>query len=168
MANAIEAGRAFMRLYIDDNAFRRGLTNASRRLKAFGTSVASLGAQLLGVGSALASPLAVAVKFASDAEETFSKFNVVFGDSAEAVRAWGDELAGQIGRSKTEIAGFLASFQDLLVPIGVDPAKAEESSKLLVQLAADLASFNNMADADVVRDLQAALTGSGEVMKSTA
>ena len=38
-------------------------------------------------------------------------------------------------------------------------------SKQITALATDLASFNNLADDDVLRDLHAALTGSGEVMK---
>ncbi len=163
--SAIEAGRAFMRLSIDDKAFRRGLLNASRRLQLFGASVARIGGAFIGLGASLAAPLAFAVRSASDAQETFSKFDIVFGSNARAVREWGDTLAGQVGRSKTDIAGFLAGFQDLLVPIGIDPAVAEASSKQLTQLAIDLASFNNGTDANAVRDLQAALTGSSEVMK---
>jgi hypothetical protein len=94
-----------------------------------------------------------------------NKFNVVFGDQAGKVKLWGDEFANAVGRSKTEVASFLASNQDLLVPLGLDPAAAQQMSKDLLGLTYDLASFNNLADADVARDLQAALTGSGEVMK---
>ena len=164
-SRSIEAGRAFMRLYIDDNEFRRGLTSASRRLKSFGSTVAGIGARFTAFGLGLAAPLTAAVKAASDAQETFGKFDVVFGSSAAAAKKWGDELASQVGRSKTEVAGFLSGFQDLLVPIGIDPELAEESSKQLTKLAIDLASFNNKSDGDAVNDLQAALTGSSEVMK---
>ncbi|MEO1497819.1 MAG: hypothetical protein AAFV43_11780 [Planctomycetota bacterium] len=165
MANAVEAGRAFMRLTINDQAFRRGLDRAARRLTSFGTTVAKVGGAITGFGTALLSPLALVVRTAADAQETFSKFDTVFASNAAAVRAWGDNLAQQVGRSEADIAGFVAGFQDLLVPIGIDPAVAQESSKTLTQLAIDLASFNNQADSDSVRDLQAALTGSSEVMK---
>lgn len=164
-SRGVEAGRAFMRLSIDNKAFRRGLDNASKRLKAFGLGVTRVGGALVGFGAGLLAPLGLAIRQASDAQETFSKFDTVFGDQAKAAREWGDALAGQVGRSKTEVAGFLSGFQDLLVPIGIDPTAAEASSKALTQLAIDLASFNNKADSATVIDLQAALTGSSEVMK---
>ena len=59
----------------------------------------------------------------------------------------------------------MASFQDLFRPIGFDAGPAQQFSQELTQLAIDLASFNNETEPDVVEDLQAALTGSSEVMK---
>jgi len=164
-AQGIRAGRAFVELFVDDSKLVRGLRRAQRRIQAWGASVRSLGANLLKVGAVAATPLAFAVKAASDMEETMNKFNVVFGENADAVKTWGDNFAGEVGRSKRQIADFLAGSQDLLVPMGFEPGAAENMSKQLTMLAVDLASFNNMADADVLRDLHAALTGSGEVMK---
>lgn len=102
---------------------------------------------------------------ASRLEEVMNKFNVVFGDNAKGVARWGDTFATQIGRSKTDIKDYLAGTQDLLVPMGFTPGSAEAMSKQITRLTVDLASFNNLQDADVLRDIQAALTGSGEVMK---
>jgi len=102
---------------------------------------------------------------ASRLQETMNKFDVVFGDNAKSVAKWGDTFAAQIGRSKTDIKDYLAGTQDLLVPMGFTPGSAEAMSKQITRLAVDLASFNNLQDADVLRDIQAALTGSGEVMK---
>ena len=164
-ATGIRAGRAFVELFADDSKLVRGLRSAQRRLRAFGASVRAIGARLFAAGSLVAGPLSLAVNAASDMEETMNKFNVVFGDNADAMKAWGDEFAGQIGRSKKQIADFLAGTQDLLVPIGFEAGAAREMSKQLTGLAIDLASFNNMADSDVLRDLHAALTGSSEVMK---
>lgn len=98
-------------------------------------------------------------------QETMSKFNTVFGDSAAAVKQWSDEFADSVGRSKQQIASFLAGSQDLFVPLGFDASTAQDMSKQITQLAIDLASFNNLADEDALRDLHAALTGSSEVMK---
>jgi len=120
---------------------------------------------MFAAGALVAGPLSLAVQAASDMEETMNKFNVVFGNNAQAVKAWGDTFASQVGRSKNEVADFLSGTQDLLVPIGFAPGTAETMSKQLTRLAIDLASFNNKADADVIRDLHAALTGSSEVMK---
>jgi hypothetical protein len=164
-ARGIRAGRAYVELFADDSKLVRGLRRAQQKLRAFGQSITGIGAKLLGAGAAFATPFIAAIKAASAFEETMNKFNVVFGDAAGEVKKWGDGLAEQVGRSKRQIAGFLASSQDLLVPIGFDFGTATAASKQLAKLAIDLASFNNMADADVLRDLQAALTGSGEVMK---
>jgi len=106
-----------------------------------------------------------AIKKASDYQEVMSKFETVFGDRTSEVKAWGDEFANQVGRSKTQTAQFLAGAQDLFIPLGFEPGAAEQMSKTVTGLAVDLASFNNMADEDVMRDLQAAMTGSGETMK---
>ena len=164
-ASGIRAGRAFVELFADDSKLVRGLNAAKKRLQAFGSSVRAIGARMFAAGAVVAGPLSLAVKAASDMEETMNKFNVVFGNNADAMKAWGDQFAGQIGRSKKQIADFLAGTQDLLVPIGFEAGAAREMSQQLTGLAIDLASFNNMADADVLRDLHAALTGSGEVMK---
>lgn len=59
----------------------------------------------------------------------------------------------------------MAGSQDLFVPLGFDEGQATDMSKQITKLAVDLASFNNMQDKDTLRDLHAALTGSGEVMK---
>jgi len=167
MANAgsVRAGRAYVELFADDSRLVRGLRRAERTVQAWAASVRGLGMNLLKVGALAATPLALAVTAASDMEETMNKFNVVFGANAAAVKAWGDDFAGEVGRSQQQVADFLAGSQDLLVPMGFEQGAAEKMSKQLTSLAVDLASFNNRADADVLRDLHAALTGSGEVMK---
>lgn len=164
-AKGIRAGRAFVELFADDSRLVRGLRAAQRRLQRFGATVRKLGLRFLGVAAVAGAAFIPAIKAASALEETMNKFNVVFGENAEAVKAWGDEYGKQVGRSKRQIADFLASTQDLLVPLGFEPGEATRLSKEITRLSVDLASFNNMQDADTLRDLQAALTGSGEVMK---
>lgn len=164
-AGAIRAGRAYVEAFLDTTALEKGIGKARSKLDGFARQVGNLGKTFAIAGGAMIAPLVMAVSKASDLQETMNKFDVVFGDQAEAVKAWGDEYATQVGRSKKQIADFLGGTQDLLVPIGFDPAAAEEFSKQITGLAVDLASFNNMQDEDSLRDLHAALTGSGEVMK---
>lgn len=161
----IRAGRAFVELYANDDKLTRGLRTAQRKLRRFSAMVTSLGAKLSAVASLVAVPLGLTIKAASDMEETMNKFNVVFGNSSKAVKEWSDKFARDVGRSKQQVADFMAGSQDLFVPLGFEPGAATEMSKQITSLAVDLASFNNKADADVIRDLHAALTGSGEVMK---
>ena len=164
-AGGIRAGKAFVELLLRDTNYQKGMRKASERLKSFAAGANKISSRLFLIGGIITAPFIAAIKFAADAEETFSKFNVVFGANAAAMKAWSDDFAASVGRSKREIADFAASTQDLFVPLGFAAEAAEELSKQVTQLTVDLASFNNRADADVMRDLQAALTGSGEVMK---
>lgn len=163
--NAIRAGRAFVELFADDSQLEQGLRRVERRLRAFGKQATQIGRNVALIGGTVLTAFVPAIKLASDMEETMNKFNIVFGVNSKTVKQWSDEFAGDMGRSKKQIADFMASSQDLFVPLGFDAGEAEGLSKNITQLAVDLASFNNMQDEDVLRDLHAALTGSGEVMK---
>jgi len=160
----IMAGRSYVSLYVKQDALTRGLQNARANLNKFGSDVVSIGAKMTAAGSAMLAPIAASVSLASDFEESFSKFSVVFGESTKRVKEWSDTFATAVGRSKLQVVQFMASTQDLFVPIGFEPGAAEELSKQITTLSVDLASFNNMQDADTLRDLHAALTCSGEVM----
>jgi hypothetical protein len=161
----IRAGRAYVELALRDSEFVRGLSRAHQRLRDFGASATAIGSNMVKLAVLFSLPFLGAIKAASTLEETMNKFNVVFAGNAAAVKVWGDEFAAQVGRSKRQIAEFMGNSQDLFVPLGFDAASATELSKTITGLSIDLASFNNKADADVLRDLHAALTGSGEVMK---
>lgn len=164
-AAAIRAGRAFIEIGTDNNPLVKGLKHSTKLLNDYASRAASFGTKMIATGAALLSPWYMAIEAGSDMQETMNKFDVVFGDSTKAVKAWGDEYGGAVGRSKRQIADFMASNQDLLVPMGFEEDAATEMSKQITQLSVDLASFNNKQDTDTLNDLQAALTGSGEVMK---
>jgi len=105
------------------------------------------------------------VMLASDATEVDNKFNVVFKTVGTKLNPVLDDMAKTLGRSRNELKSFVANTGDLLKPLGYTEDAAAGMSTQIVQLGVDLASFNNKADADVINDLHAALTGSGEVMK---
>lgn len=104
-------------------------------------------------------------QLAAGAEETRSKFNTVFKDQAVSVAAWADEYADAVGRSSTDTLAFLATIQDTLVPLGFARDAAGDLSKQVIELAGDLASFNNLPTADVVRDIQSAIVGNTETLR---
>ena len=159
------AGKADYLLGLDKSKFDAGIKAARRRLKMIGQRAIGIGKSTAVAGVAIGSAFIPAIKSASDLQETLSKFETVFADRSDEVRAWGEEYAKTIGRSKKQTLEFLGNTQDLLVPLGFEPGAAEGFSKQVVSLTSDLASFNNKSDGDVFRDLQAAITGSGEVMK---
>lgn len=158
---AVKAGEAFVELGIRSN-IDKGLKKAQSTLKKTGRSISTIGASITGGATAL---LAVPVALGSQMQETMSKFNVVFGESAGEMEKWSKTTATALGTSEQAMAGMLSSAQDLLVPMGVVPDEAQNMSKAVSTLAVDLGSFNNMATDKVFDDLTAALTGSGEVMK---
>ncbi|MBR9802800.1 hypothetical protein GYB59_14425 [bacterium] len=165
-SKGIRSGRAYVELAANDDKLVAGLKRAQRRLQGFASMVTGIGAKMTAVAGVAAAPLAFAVKKATDMQEVMNKFNVVFGENSTEVKAWGDALGKQLGRSKKQMAEFLAESQDLLEPIGFNPGQALKMSKAMTQLAIDLASFNNESnDKDALDNLQSALTGSGEVMK---
>lgn len=166
MGRAIRAGAAYVELTVNDSKLQKGLKAAQARLMAFGSVTRSIGAAFASLGAGAAVGLFPAIQAASQMQDTMNKFRAVFGEQSDAVQQWADDFAKQIGRGKRQIRSFLAESQDLFVPLGFDRGAAAELSKTITGLAVDLASFNEgMADEDAIRDLKAALTGSGEVMK---
>jgi hypothetical protein len=105
------------------------------------------------------------IRAASDVEEMQSKFNVVFRETAGGVSEELAVMAEAMNRSRYDLMGYAATFQDTFVPLGFARDQAADMSVQLVQLAEDLASFNNLRTADVARDLQSALVGNTETVR---
>lgn len=151
-------------------AFEKGMKRSGRQLKGFqktaaATSVAlkSLAASFGLIGAGMAT--FKIVNLASEAEEIMSKFDTVFGRLNDQAREWTENFSKSIGRATSEVANSMATLQDTFVPLGFAREKAFELSKSLVQLATDVASFNNKADSDVLRDFTSALVGSQETVR---
>jgi len=109
------------------------------------------------------------VKAASDFAEIQSKFRVVFGTGAfgraEDIQRWAKSYGKAVGRAQTDLLGFLATLQDTFVPMGFSRNQAADLAKEMTKLAVDVASFNNAADVDVLRDFQSALVGNHETVR---
>lgn len=168
MAKNIKAGSAFVEIGIRNRiaagakAVQADLRKLGSKLRNHGTSLMKVGGMIAG---AVGAPLAVAIRAGSQMQETMGKFNTVFGESASEVQAFGVQTAAAMGVSEQSMMSMLSGMQDLLVPMGMLPDQATGISKTLSALAVDLGSFNNMNPDQVFGDLQAAMTGSGEVMK---
>ena len=105
------------------------------------------------------------ITLASDLEEMTSKFNVVFAGQEAIARRSTELLVEYYGVSTREARQYLASVQDLLVPMGTQSKLAADLSVEIVKLSADLGSFNNLPTAQVMGDIQSALVGNYETMK---
>jgi len=109
--------------------------------------------------------LAFFLKEASAAQETIQKFEAVFKEQSGAANEFVAGLASELGRSKTELKGFLSTLQDTFVPLGFARDEARQLSQSLTTLALDLAAFNDKADSEVLKDLQSALVGNTETVR---
>lgn len=106
------------------------------------------------------------VSIASEAEETAAKFDVVFGEFAASTRKWSEEFSEATGRARKDVQAWAAGIQDMLIPMGVMREEAAEMSMGLVELAVDVASFQNKLDADVLKSFLSALIGNTEAVRS--
>ena len=105
------------------------------------------------------------IQAASDLQEVSSKFSVVFAGQEATANAWAETLVDSYAMSTREAKQYLASVQDLLVPMGMQAEAAGKMSNEVVKLSADLGSFNNLPTAQVMDDIQSALVGNYETMK---
>lgn len=144
---------------------RRGLASMGRigltAGKALATGVA-VGAA--GVGVVVAREFGKAIDEASDLTESINKVNVVFGDSAGAIRSWAKQTDA-IGISNAAALEAAGTYGNLLRSIGLNEGASAEYSRTLVELAADLASFNNASPEEAIEALRSGLVGETEPLK---
>jgi hypothetical protein len=144
----------------------RELQRAGRSLERFGGRMNRVGRTLtLGLTVPILGAGAAALKTASDAEETQQKFDSVFKQMAGSVGEWAGEQATALGRSQTELKGYLARLQDTFVPLGFARRQAADYSKTLTALALDVAAFNNEADEETLRNFTSAIVGNHEAVR---
>lgn len=158
-----------VKLSLNDKQFQSNLRKSTRKLKQFGDGMASIGmsitrnftAPLLGLGS-------VAVKLASDFEETQSKFNTVFRDIRDDATETADNLEKNFGLSGQAALQLLGDTGDLLTGFGFTQEEALKLSNQVNELAVDLASFTNFSGGaeGASAALTKALLGERESIKS--
>lgn len=135
--------------------FDKAVTNGVKNLAKFG-AVAGVVAGVIGKQL---------IDAASDLEESQSKVNVVFGQSSKAVTDFASTAATSMGISKQAALEATGTYGNLLQAFGVAQPQAVEMSTTLVQLAGDLASFNNTSVEDAIQALRSGLSGETEPLK---
>ncbi|MCL2641854.1 MAG: hypothetical protein FWD53_13470 [Phycisphaerales bacterium] len=88
-SQGIKAGSAFIELLVNDKALVKGLRNASKKLKAFGDSVADLGKKLAMIGTAVAAPLVGFAKVFASGSKELQTLSQRTGISVEALSELG-------------------------------------------------------------------------------
>lgn len=110
MANVggIRAGRAYVELYADSSKLQRSLKAAESRLKSFGDSASSIGAQFMGLGVAASLPIAAAVRGFAAFDDQMRAVQAVSGSTAEEF-AMLTERAKELGRTTSFTAAEVAN-----------------------------------------------------------
>lgn len=117
-ARGIRAGRAYVELGIDDK-LAAGLKKASARLKAFGASVRTLGLKMMGVGTALAAPLAAGAKAFADFESQMAMVSTMLSNPDQFMGAFSKgvrEMSVRFGESTETLSKGLYDILSASVP----------------------------------------------------
>ncbi len=143
-----------------------GLDKLSRTTQDVGQKMVGFGAKMtLGVTAPLALLGKKAFDAASDLNESLSKVGVVFGENSQAVLDWSKTAATAMGISRQEALESAGTFGNLFSALGLSKDASLSMSEALVQLASDLASFNNASPEDVLLALRAGLVGEVEPLR---
>jgi hypothetical protein len=164
----------FATVGVHDRDLDVGLASAKSKMAG---AVASMKATAAGLATAFA-PLALAggalaavgalkegVFAASDLEETQSKVNVVFGQSAAVVAQFGDSMAQAFGSNKKEMLDAAAGFGLVGKAAGMTQAQAAKLAVSFGQLADDASSFYNVPLEEALGTLKSALVGESEPIR---
>ena len=116
-----------------------------------------------------------AIDSAAELEKQVQKTSAVFGPSADSIVKWSEDLAKSFGLSSGEALQAAGKFGNLFVNLGYSQKQAAGMSEQMTQLAADMASFNNVPVDETMAALQSGLSGAtrglkkyGVVIDSTA
>lgn len=120
--------------------------------------------QVLGA-AAIASPFIGLIKMASDAQENLNLLQLAFGENADDMVAWSNEVGPAIGRSRYTMRELAAEFGGLLQPMVGTGEELANMSKGLAQLAVDLSSARNVPENEALAALQSGLSGNIIAMK---
>lgn len=142
------------------NGLKAGLQSAGQALQGFGAKMS------LGVTAPLAGMGLMAVNAASDLSESLSKVDVVFDENAAAIEAWSQTAAQSFGISQQQALESAGTFGNLFDALGMGKDATAEMSTGLVQLASDLASFNNIDPTEALEKLRAGIVGETEPLRT--
>jgi hypothetical protein len=147
---------------VDDNVKKAsgGMSNFVGKLKQVG---AAMGATF--AATQVAAFAKESIMAASNMEESLSKVRVVFGEGAAEVEAFGKGAAQNLGISNQAALEAAGTYGNLFQAFGLGQGEAQKMSTNLVQLAADMASFNNTSIDQAITALRSGLSGETEPLK---
>lgn len=116
-------------------------------------------------GTAIGALVASSISSASNLAESVSKVGVVFGNNKQQIMDWASTSATAIGQSQQQALEAAGTFGNLFTALKIGGPAAATMSTSLVNLAGDLASFNNVSPQEALDALRSGLTGETEPLK---
>jgi hypothetical protein len=179
MASAIPP--ILVQLQADVSQLKAGLAQAEQAIKGVDDQVKVAGTgmnKFSGQMKSMAATIGVAfgaaqiVSFGKDAvmassnmAESLSKVQVVFGEGAAEVQRFGKSAAENLGISNQAALEAVGTYGNLFQAFGLGQGESQKMSTSLVQLASDMASFNNTSVDDAILALRSGLSGETEPLK---
>ncbi len=134
------------------------LTKATRM-----AGVGFAGLASVAVGAAVA--LKPMIDKAADVEESLSKNEVVFGDSARAVEEFASTSLRSFGVTRNAALEATGVIGTLGKAMGITEADSADMATTLVGLAGDMSSFNNASVEETLTAIQSGLRGEAEPLR---
>lgn len=105
------------------------------------------------------------IDLASGFNESLSKVQTIFGESAGEIEAWADTAADSIGLAEGAALDAAGTFGNLFDQLGFAKSATADMSTEMVNLAADFASFHNADITDVIDAQTAAFRGEYDALQ---
>lgn len=156
-----EAGQAISELGRVNNVMGQSMTRSEKMGAALRKAAipATIALTAIAVGSKKA------IDAASNLNEVVNKSEVVFGKSGKTVVEWSKGLAASFGLSSREALEAASQFGNMLVPMGYTRKEAAKMSTQMVELAGDMASFNNASPEETLAAIQSGIAGQSEPLR---
>lgn len=132
--SAIEAGRAYVRLYTDSSEYVKGLRGAEAKLKAFANNIGSLGARMTAFASMAALPIALSAKTFANFQDQMLAVKAAAGATADEFQRLYDQ-AKKLGATTSFTAAEVGAGQLGLAKAGFGPAEIEAAIPAVLNLA---------------------------------
>jgi hypothetical protein len=130
------------------------------RLVSYGAGAAGLA---LGVGFVAGAKKSI--EASSDLNESLNASNSIFEKNGKQIEKWSKGTADSFGLARTESLQGAASIGAMLKPMGFAVGEASNMSMKMVELAGDMASFNNQDPSEMLERIRSGLAGESEPLR---
>lgn len=166
---AAKVGTGYVTVEADLSPFNRRVARefgGDRRWRQLGrTAAAGLTAGLTAGAVGAGVVLKQSVDAAVDLGEELNKTNVIFGRRAKGILDWSRQTATSLGLSRRQALEAAGNFGGMFKVLGQGEAEAARMGKRMVELAADMASFNNASPEEALDALRSGLSGETEPLR---
>ncbi len=162
-----------LNLLADVSGFSTGINSADKEAKGFSGQMEKYGkrmAKAFALAAAAAGAMAIkigleSVKAASDLNEEISKTEVIFGDTAEEIKAFAKTADIALGLTQKEALTAASTFATLGKNAGLTGKDLSKFSISSTQLASDLGSFYNTRADEAILAIGSAMRGEAEPIR---